>query len=60
MCLLVCRHFLDLNICVQYIDIISLVSATAAAAAAAVVSAALLSQRGGGVGGGVADCCGSV
>ena len=58
MCLLVCRHFLDLNICVQYIDIISLVSATAAAAA--VVSAALLSQRGGGVGGGVADCCGSV
>ena len=59
MCLLVCRHFLDLNICVQYIDIISLVSATAAAAAA-VVSAALLSQRGGGVGGGVADCCGSV
>ena len=59
MCLLVCRHFLDLNICVQYIDIISLVSATAAVAAA-VVSAALLSQRGGGVGGGVADCCGSV
>ena len=58
MCLLVCRHFLDLNICVQYIDITSLVSATAEAAA--VVSAALLSQRGGGVGGGVADCCGSV